>query len=158
MTFELTGEIPFMKALGVQPMDMESGFRLLVPCVDHLLDEPGAGGIHRGVLIAVLDNVCGVASSRALIAREEAFVVTLDLRVDFIRPTTPGRAVIAEAGYPRVTEGTLLVHATAYHDDPTDPVAVAVGAFIRDLRRHDGSSVSDRGSYQGQGQDGSQAA
>jgi acyl-coenzyme A thioesterase PaaI-like protein len=50
------------------------------------------------------------------------------LRIDYVKPATPGRAVIAEAD--RITHSVAFTRAFAHHGDAKDPIAAAAGTFM----------------------------
>jgi acyl-coenzyme A thioesterase PaaI-like protein len=84
--------------------------------------------VLRGPLTALLDSCCGM--SVATMLREPAPFATLDLRIDYVKPATPGQAVIAEAECYRVTHSVAFTRAFAHHGDPKDPIAAAAGTFM----------------------------
>ena len=47
-----------------------------------------------------------------------------------MRPATPGLDVIGEAHCYKVTKSVAFVRGTAFHEDPSDPIASCVGAFM----------------------------
>jgi acyl-coenzyme A thioesterase PaaI-like protein len=56
-------------------------------------------------------------------------MATLALRVDFLRPATPGQTITAQAHCFKVAGSTAFVRAFAHDQDTTDPVAAAQGTF-----------------------------
>jgi uncharacterized protein (TIGR00369 family) len=57
-------------------------------------------------------------------------IVTLDLRIDYLRPAQPDRDLFARAEVYKVTRQVAFVRAEAYEDDPHDLVASATGTFM----------------------------
>jgi acyl-coenzyme A thioesterase PaaI-like protein len=55
---------------------------------------------------------------------------TLDLRVDYLRPAVPGRAVIGRGSCYRMTRSIAFVRGFAHDGDPDDPVANVTGTFM----------------------------
>jgi len=86
------------------------------------------GVIHGGVVTAMLDESCGMAVQLALDGTRA--IATLDLRIDYQKPATPGLAIRAHSLCYRVTRSIAFVRATAYQDAEDDPVATATACFM----------------------------
>ncbi|MEZ4255338.1 MAG: PaaI family thioesterase [Polyangiales bacterium] len=71
---------------------------------------------------------CGAAVFMALDVPKP--IATLDLRIDYLRPATPGQAVLAEARCFKTTKNVAFVRSVAYHDRVDDPIATATGTFM----------------------------
>ncbi len=84
-------------------------------------------------------------SSRSTATRA---IATLDLRIDYQKPATPGLNIKAHSVCYRVTRSIAFVRATAYQDAEDDPVATATACFmiganrtnmLTDVRLNDGA-------------------
>ena len=98
------------------------------PYKPEFVGDPDTGVIAGGVLTAFLDQVCGTAVVAAM--DEPVIIATIDLRIDYMRPATPGRDVLAEAHCYKIGKSVAFVRAVAYEDDPENPIAHAVSAFM----------------------------
>jgi uncharacterized protein (TIGR00369 family) len=86
------------------------------------------GVIHGGVVTAMLDETCGMAVQLALDGT--GAIATLDLRIDYQKPATPGLAIRAHSVCYRVTRSIAFVRATAYQETEDEPVATATACFM----------------------------
>jgi uncharacterized protein (TIGR00369 family) len=122
--------VPHNAALGMSIVDFGRGRAVLeLPYAEHLVGNPETGVIHGGAITALIDSTCGGAVLGAL-ARPQR-VATLDLRIDYLRPATPGEAVRCAAECFKVTHHVAFVRASAYHASAEDePVASAAGTFV----------------------------
>ncbi len=57
-------------------------------------------------------------------------IATLDLRIDYMKPATPGKDLLARAECYKLTRNVAFVRGVAYHDDPSDPIATSVATFM----------------------------
>jgi uncharacterized protein (TIGR00369 family) len=86
------------------------------------------GVLHGGVVTAMLDESCGMAVQLALDGTRA--IATLDLRIDYQKPATPGFAIRAHSVCYRVTRSIAFVRSTAYQESEDDPVATATACFM----------------------------
>jgi uncharacterized protein (TIGR00369 family) len=86
------------------------------------------GVLHGGVVTAMLDESCGMAVQLALDGTRA--IATLDLRIDYQKPATPGLDVKAHSFCYRVTRSIAFVRSTAYQESEDDPVATATACFM----------------------------
>lgn len=121
--------IPHNKALGLKVVAVRRGFASMrLEWREELVGNPETGVLAGGPLTAMLDGCCGM--SVATMLKEPKPFATLDLRIDYARPATPGQAVIAEAECYRITNSVAFTRAFAHHGDPADPIAAAAGTFM----------------------------
>lgn len=86
------------------------------------------GVLHGGVVTAMLDETCGMAVQLALDGTRA--IATLDLRIDYLKPATPGLDIKAHSLCYRVTRSIAFVRSTAYQESEDDPVATATACFM----------------------------
>ena len=101
---------------------------LALPYAETLVGDPARGVIASGPILTMMD----MATSLAIWTRLNAFVAhaTLDLRVDYLRPATPGKTVIGRGECYRITRSVAFVRGQAHDGDPADPVAHVAGTFM----------------------------
>ena len=128
---QLVEPLKHCKALGIQVIAAEKyKLTLALPYKDALIGNSDTGVIHGGVLTTLLDTACGFASVAAL--DEFELAPTLDLRIDYMRPATPHKTVIAEALAFSVTTSVIFSRALAFHEDERDkPIAGCTASFMR---------------------------
>ena len=120
--------VPQAAALGFEFVSMDGGVGVLrAPWREDLVGDPDTQVIAGGVVTSLLDHVCGLAvqAGRA----HPTPTATLDLRIDYMRPAKPRSGVTARAECYKYANTIAFVRATAYDDDPDDPVATAQAAF-----------------------------
>jgi uncharacterized protein (TIGR00369 family) len=97
------------------------------------------GVLHGGVVTAMLDESCGMAVQLALDGTRA--IATLDLRIDYQKPATPGLDIKAHSFCYRVTRSIAFVRSTAYQESEDDPVATATACFMIGANR---TNMTDR--------------
>jgi uncharacterized protein (TIGR00369 family) len=121
--------IPHNKALGMKVVAVARGLASMrIEWREDLVGNPETGVLAGGPLTAMLDSCCGMAVATLL--KEPKPFATLDLRIDYARPATPGQPVVAEAECYRITRSVAFTRAFAHHGDPKDPIAAAAGTFM----------------------------
>lgn len=124
------GMIPHNREIGLEFVDAGPGEATLrLPWQSRLIGNPGTEVIHGGVITTLIDSGSGLAVFCALPEIER--IATLDLRIDYMRPATPGRDLYAWCECYRLTRQVAFVHAVAYQDSRDEPVATSVSTFMR---------------------------
>ena len=101
---------------------------LALPYREMLIGVPESGIIASGPIISLMD----MATSLAIWAKLDRFrhQATLDMRVDYLRPATPGRTIIGRGECYRVTKSVGFTRGLAHDGDAADPVAHVAATFM----------------------------
>ncbi len=120
---------PHAVALGIETIRIDNDGAVMKIAYDpKLVGDPSSGVIAGGAVTALLDHCCGASVHTAM--QEIKMIATLDLRIDYMRPAEPGKAIFAHAQCYKVTRSVCFVRAFAYEDTPDDPIAAAQAAFM----------------------------
>lgn len=128
---QLFASLPHCAAIGISYVGIEGRKPTLkVDWREDLVGNPGQGVIHGGVITSLVDTCSAVAVAAQLPDYET--IATLDLRIDYLRSATPGRAIYCTAECYRLANQVAFTRAVCFHDDVNHPIAHGVATFMRE--------------------------
>ena len=132
---EATLETPHALAIGLRRETAPDGTeRFRLPYDYHLIGDPDSGVLHGGVITAMLDQTAGMLARPPGQSREGYALATLDLRIDYMGPATPGEDLLATGECYKRTQNIAFVRAQAFHESSPEPVATCVATFMLGTR------------------------
>jgi uncharacterized protein (TIGR00369 family) len=106
----------------------EDWAELDLPYDARLVGMADTGILASGPIVSLMDMACSLAIWIRL--GEFRHQATLDLRVDYLRPATPGRTIVGRGICYGTTRSVGFVRGLAYDGDPEDPLANVTGTFM----------------------------
>lgn len=135
--------IPHSRILQIEFIQAERGRATMrLPYQERLIGDRRTGVLHGGVITTLIDNTSALSIFSLL--EEASGYPTLDLRIDYLRPATPGLPVYCTAECYRMGREIAFTRATAYQDGNPQPVAYGVATFMR-RRSFKGEAVATGG-------------
>ncbi|WP_054285842.1 PaaI family thioesterase [Gulbenkiania mobilis] len=123
--------LPHCETLGFQYLGTDGRKPVLkVEWREALVGNPGNGVVHGGIITSLVDTTSAIAVTAQLPDFET--IATLDLRIDYLKAATPGRAIFCRAECYRLATQIAFTRAVCYHDRPEEPIAHGVATFMRD--------------------------
>jgi uncharacterized protein (TIGR00369 family) len=127
---QFMGRIGHGGFLGMDYVDHgEDWVEIAIDWREELVGDPDTGVIASAVVISLMDN----ATSMAIWTKVGEFrpQVTMDLRLDYLRPSPAGARVYGRGICYHITRSIGFVRGIAHNGDIDDPLAHASGTFIR---------------------------
>jgi uncharacterized protein (TIGR00369 family) len=127
--FEIARKVGHGRALGLEYRDSgEDWAELALPWKPELVGRPESGILASGAIVSLIDT----ASGTSVWVRMGRFqpIVTLDLRLDYLRPALEGETVIARCECYKLTKSIGFVRGIAHGGDPERPIAHSAATFM----------------------------
>ena len=126
---ELARKVGHGRALELQYRDCGPDWlELSLPWRDELVGVPETGVMASGAIVSLVDTTSG-ASVWMKLGRFMP-IVTLDLRIDYMRPAIKGETVIARCECVKLTRQIAFVRGVAHGGDPERPIAHSASTFM----------------------------
>ena len=120
---------PHMRRLGFTVVSVHDGVCVgMLPYSSELVGDPTSGVLHGGVVTTLLDTTGGGAVLSAL--GKPVPLATLDLRIDYLRPSAPGRNLTARVECYKTTYNIAFARGVAYDVHANDPVASMSATYM----------------------------
>lgn len=127
--FSFAKRVGHGRALGLHYVASgEDWAELCLPWREELVGVPESGFLASGAIVSLIDT----ASGASIWAKLGTFrpVVTLDLRIDYLRPAVKGETVHARCDCTKITRNIAFVRGVAHGGDPGRPVALSAATFM----------------------------
>jgi uncharacterized protein (TIGR00369 family) len=117
------------RALGLEyRQSADDWIELALPWREELVGIPERGVLASGAIVSLLD-ICGGSSVWMALGHFQP-LVTIDLRLDYLRPAQKGETVIARCRCYKLTRQVAFVRGLAHGGDEDRPIAQAAGTFM----------------------------
>lgn len=106
----------------------EDWAELAIDYDERLVGDPTTGILASGPVVSLVDTASGL--SIWLKSQKFVEIVTIDLRVDYLRPAKVGNSICARMQCYRATRNIAFVRGQAHDGEAADPIAHAAGTFM----------------------------
>ncbi|CAA9504575.1 MAG: hypothetical protein AVDCRST_MAG09-1294 [uncultured Sphingomonas sp.] len=127
--FQLARSVGHGRALGLEYQASGVDWvELALPWRSELVSLPETGIMATGAIVSLVDTCSGTAVWTRLGGFKP--IVTLDLRLDYLRPAVAGETVIARCECYKLTRKVAFVRGVAHGGDEARAVAHSVATFM----------------------------
>jgi uncharacterized protein (TIGR00369 family) len=127
--FTLMRSVGHGRALGLEyRASAGQWIELALPWREELVGVPESGILASGAIVSLIDTAGGASIWMAL-GRFQP-IVTIDLRLDYLRPAVKGETVVARCECYKLTRAIGFVRGIAHGGDEARPIAHATGTFM----------------------------
>jgi uncharacterized protein (TIGR00369 family) len=125
--FALARTVGHGRALGMEFGASGDGWtELMLPWREELVGVPESGILASGAIVSLIDTASGTAVWASL--GKFIPLVTIDLRIDYLRPAFRGESVRARCECTKLTKRIAFTRGTAFVEDK--PIAYSSGTFM----------------------------
>ena len=129
--FDFARKVGHGRALGLEFCDSGDNWaELSLPWREQLVGVPESGFLASGAIISLIDTASG-ASVWAMLNKFVP-VVTLDLRLDYLRPALKGQTIYARCECVKITRRVAFIRGVAHAGDPDKTIAHSAATFMLD--------------------------
>jgi uncharacterized protein (TIGR00369 family) len=127
--FEIARKIGHGRALGLEFRDSgENWAELALPWREELVGVPETGVLASGAIVSLIDT----ASGTSIWVTQDRFtpIVTVDLRIDYLRPAAKGEMIVARCECVKLTRRIAFVRGVAHGGEEARPIALSAATFM----------------------------
>lgn len=127
--FELARTVGHGRALGLDFRESgENWAELALPWREELVGVPETGVLASGAIVSLIDT----ASGTSVWVRMDKFapILTVDLRLDYLRPAAKGETIVARCECVKVTRRIAFVRGSARGEQDDRPIALSAATFM----------------------------
>lgn len=127
--FEFAKRIGHGRALGLEYRDSGSNWaELSLPWREELVGVPESGILASGAIVSLIDTASGTSVWVTL----DRFtpILTVDLRLDYLRPAGKGETIVARCECVKLTRRIGFVRGIAHGSEDTRPIALSAATFM----------------------------
>lgn len=127
--FEVARTIGHGRALGLEFRDSGDNWaELALPWREELVGVPETGVLASGAIVSLIDTASGTSVWVTL----DKFlpILTVDLRLDYLRPAAKGETIVARCESVKVTRKIAFVRGLAHGEDDRRPIALSTATFM----------------------------
>jgi uncharacterized protein (TIGR00369 family) len=127
--FELARRVGHGRALGLEYRGSGPNWmKLCLPWREELVGVPETGVLASGAIVSLIDTASGGSVWMKL--GHFVPIVTVDLRLDYMRPAIKGETVIARCECVKLTRQIAFVRGIAHGGDEAHPIAQSAATFM----------------------------
>ena len=127
--FELARSVGHGRALGLEYRDSGKNWaELALPWREELVGVPESGVLASGAIVSLVDTASGTSVWVTL----DRFIpiVTVDLRLDYLRPALKGETIVARCECVKLTKRVAFVRGAAHGGNEARPIALSAATFM----------------------------